>query len=159
MNEAVVVDASMAVMWATPEEYSEKALTMAAQWAQAGVHFIAPCLLVAEVTNALYRRTLRGELDLATAQAALDIVLAFNIELREEPGLPARAMALASELRQPTTYDCHYLALAEKYRCELWTGDRRFFHTVRRSFPTVRWIGEGTDRVSRLRPRVPEEQS
>ncbi len=159
MNAAVVVDASLAVMWATPEEHTEKALTMAAQWAETGVHLIAPCLLVAEVTNALYRRTLRGELNLATAQAALDIVLAFSIELHEEPGLPARAMALASELRQPTTYDCHYLALAEKYRCELWTGDRRFFHAVRRSVLSVRWIGEGPHRASRLRPSVPEEQS
>ncbi len=159
MTAAVVVDASLVVMWATPEEYTHEALTMADRWAQASVRLIAPCLLVAEVTNALYRRTLREELDLSTAQAALDVVLAFSIELHEEPGLPARAMALADEFRQPTTYDCHYLALAEKYRCELWTGDRRFFNAVRRSVPTVRWIGEGRPRSSLLRPGESEERS
>ncbi len=157
MTGAVVIDASLAVMWASPEELTEEALTLATQWAQASVRFLAPCLLVAEVTNALYRRTLRKELDLSTAQAALNVILAFSIELLEEPGLPARAMALAAELRQPTTYDCHYLALAEKYRCELWTGDRRFFNAVRRSVPTVRWVGEAKRRSSLLRPSGPEE--
>lgn len=141
MNAAAVVDASLAVMWAVPEPNSERALALASRWAEKGTRLLAPCLLLAEVTNALHKRIIRRELDHAAAQAALRIVLRFAIEIREEPGLPARALELAHRLGRPTTYDCHYLALAERHRCELWTGDQRFFNAVKGSMPIVRWIG------------------
>lgn len=141
MSGTVVIDASLAAMWAVPEPYSGQAIARAEQWAQTGTRLLAPCLLLAEVTNALYKRIVRGELDLPTAQTALEIILAFSIEIREEPGLQARAMALAHQLRRPTTYDCHYLALAEQYQCELWTGDQRFYNAVRHMIPWVKWIG------------------
>jgi len=139
--DAVVVDASLAAMLALPEPHSARALTLAEQWGQDEVRLLAPCLLVAEVTNALYKRMLRGELDLSTAEAALQVIFAFGVELREEPGLPARALSLARDLRRLTTYDCHYLALAERYDCALWTGDRRFYNAVHRAEPRVKWIG------------------
>ncbi len=151
MSGIVVIDASLAAMWVIPEKYSEGALTLATRWAQTGTRLVAPCLLLAEVTNALYRRTVRGELDSSTAQAALGLILAFSIDLREEPGVPARAMALAHQLRRPTTYDSHYLALAERYRCELWTGDQRFYNSVKRSMPAVKWIGEQLPSLRDLR--------
>jgi predicted nucleic acid-binding protein len=93
------------------------------------------------VTNALYKRIVRGEVDLDTAQAALAIVLGFGIEIREEPGLQSQAMTLAQQLRRPSTYDCQYLALAEYHGCEFWTGDQRFYNAVKRTFPRVKWIG------------------
>lgn len=69
------------------------------------------------------------------------IVLGFAIELVEEVGLPERAIEIAHQLAQPTTYDSHYLALAEARDCELWTGDRRFFTAVHDAVPRVRWVG------------------
>ena len=141
MRKFVVVDASLAVTWAVPERYSEQALSLADRWARRGTRLFAPCLLLPEVTNALSKRVVRGELNLDTAQAALRIVLGFAIEVREEPGLQARAMALAHQLGRPSIYDCQYLALAEYHRCEFWTGDQRFYNAVKRSFPRVKWIG------------------
>ncbi len=72
---------------------------------------------------------------------AFHIVLDFGIELREEPGLHSEAMELAHPLKRPNTYDCHYLALSEIHQCPLWTGDERFYHSVKNSFPQVQWIG------------------
>jgi predicted nucleic acid-binding protein len=141
MRKVVVVDASLAVAWAVPERYSQHALRLAGRWARRGTRLFAPCLLLPEVTNALYKRIVRGELNLDTAQAALRIVLGFAIEIREEPGLQARAMALAHRLGRPSAYDCQYLALAEHHRCEFWTGDQRFFNAVKRTVPRVKWIG------------------
>jgi predicted nucleic acid-binding protein len=140
MPAAVVIDASLAAMWAIPEPHTEQALALASRWIEAGTRLLAPCLLIAELTNALYKRVVREEMDLPTAQAALDIVLRFSIDVQERPGLGARAMALAQRLRRPTTYDCHYLALAEHYGCELWTGDERFFNAVHRQIPWIRWV-------------------
>ena len=140
-TEAAVVDASLAAMWALPEPHSAEALARAEQWGQDDVHLLAPCLLIAEPTNALYKRVLRNEMDLPAAVAALGVIFGFGVELREEPGLAARALSLAAQLRGPTTYDCHYLALAEKYDCALWTGDQRFYNAVHQVEPRVRWIG------------------
>jgi predicted nucleic acid-binding protein len=118
------------------------ALALASRWAQEGARLRAPCLLLAEVTNALYKRVVRGEMDVDTAQAALAVILAFGIEIREEPGMQRRAMALAHQLKRPTTYDCQYLALAAHYQCDLWTGDERFFNAVHRAQPRVKWVGQ-----------------
>jgi predicted nucleic acid-binding protein len=137
----VVVDASLAAMWALPEAGSPKALALAEHWENEAAQMLAPCLLLAEVTNALYKRILRGEMDVPMAQTALDVILAFDIEMREEPGLAARALVLAQELQRPTTYDCHYLALAEALDCPLWTGDERFYNAVHRAHPRVNWVG------------------
>lgn len=142
MNGRVVIDASLATMWAVSEPYSERALSLAGQWEEQAIRLLTPCLMLAEASNALYKRILRGEMTLAAAQAALDVILGFGVEICEEPGLQARAMALARELRRPTTYDCQYLALAEHYECELWTGDKRFYNAVRRTFRWVKWVGE-----------------
>ena len=128
-------------MWAVSEPYTTQALALAERWGREGIRLLAPCLLLAEVTNALYKRVLRGEMSLPTAQAALEVVLSFDIELREEPGLARRALSLASRLQRATTYDCHYLALAEHHDCPLWTGDRRFYNAIHRAQPRVQWVG------------------
>ncbi len=144
MSKIVVIDASLAAMWAVPEVYSNQALALANQWAQEHTRLIAPCLMLTEATNAFYKRVVRREMDLATSVAALNVVLEFGIEIREEPGLHSRAMELSHQLRRPTTYDCHYLALAEIHNCELWTGDERFYNSVKQKMHHVRWIGSYT---------------
>lgn len=137
----VVVDASLAAMWVVPEKFTPQALALAEEWAQNDVLLIAPCLILVELTNAFYKRVLRKEIDLPAAISALNLVMDFGIELREEPGLHVLAMKLAHKLKRPSTYDCHYLALAEAFQCSLWTGDEKFFNSARRDFPRVKWVG------------------
>ncbi|MFB0521355.1 MAG: type II toxin-antitoxin system VapC family toxin [Desulfatiglandales bacterium] len=141
MSKIVVIDASLAAMWALPEVHSNQALALANQWAQEDTRLIAPCLMLTEITNAFYKRVVRREVDLATGIAALHVVLEFGIEIREEPGLHSRAMELSHQLKRPATYDCHYLALAELHNCELWTGDERFYNSVKETMNQVKWIG------------------
>ena len=141
MKKVVVIDASLAAMWAIPEFFTPQALDLADQWVQEDILLIAPCLILVEVTNAFYKRVVRKEIDLSTAITALRVVMEFGIEIREEPGLHTQAMKLAHQLKRPTTYDCHYLALAELYHCALWTGDERFYNSVRKTYPQVNWIG------------------
>lgn len=141
MSKIVVIDASLAAMWAVPETYSNQALVLANQWAQEHARLIAPCLMLTEVTNAFYKRVARREMELDTGIAALHVVLEFGIEIHEEPGLHSRAMELSHQLKRPTTYDCHYLALAEIRNCELWTGDERFYNSVKETMHQVKWIG------------------
>jgi len=141
VRKVFVIDASLAAMWAIPEVFTPQALALADRWVQDDILLIAPCLILVEVTNAFFRRVVRGEIDLPAAIAALHVVMEFGIEIREEPGLHSQAMKLAHQLKRPTTYDCHYLALAEIYDCPLWTGDERFYNSVRKAYPQVNWIG------------------
>lgn len=139
-GQAAVVDASLVAMWVLPEPYSPLALALAADWARTDVQIIAPSFMMAEVASALYKRVRSGELSLAQAQEALDVVVGFGVRLEEEPELHHRALALAHQLDRPTPYDAHYLALAELRGCEAWTGDERLYNAVRSRLPWVRWI-------------------
>ena len=141
MENAAVIDASLAAMWVIPEEYSSSALALTEQWGRTNTHLIAPCLMMTEVTNALYKRVIRGETDLLTTLKALEIIMEFNIEIREEPGLHVRAMELSDRLKMTNTYDCHYLALAEMISCPFWTGDKKFYNAASKTFPQIKWIG------------------
>ena len=141
MERYVVIDGSLAVMWAVPESYSEQALRLAELWGKEDTGLLAPCLLLTEATNALYKRVIRKEMDLPQAQEALEVIMAFGIEIQEEGGLHSRALELSLQLGQPATYDAHYLALALLHNCLLWTGDRRFYNSARKSFPQVHWVG------------------
>jgi predicted nucleic acid-binding protein len=95
-----------------------------------------------EATNALYKRVVRRVMDLSQAQEALEVIMAFGIEIYEEGGLHHRALGLSRQLGQPAAYDAHYLALAIIEDCPLWTGDKRFYHAARKSYPQVHWVGE-----------------
>ena len=140
-TQEVVVDASLVAMWVLPEPLTASALALATDWARVNVQAIAPCFMLAEVTSAIYKRVRRGELDLPSADEALDIVLGFGVRLTEEPDLHRRALGLAYHNDRPSPYDAHYLALAERHHCELWTGDERLYNAVRQRIPWIRWIG------------------
>lgn len=146
-ERVAVIDASLAAKWAIPEPGSDLALALATRWAKQRTRLVAPGLILPEIANAVYKRILRGEIDLATAREAIRIVLQFGIEIREEPGVPSRALELAHDLKRPTVYDCYYLALAEIYHCEVWTGDQRLYNAVRERLPWVNWIGAYTNSV------------
>ena len=53
MERYVVIDASLAVMWAVPESHSEQALRLAELWGKEDTGLLAPCLLLTEAANAL----------------------------------------------------------------------------------------------------------
>lgn len=137
----VVVDASLVAMWVLPEPHSPRALALATDWARADTEAVAPHLMLAEVTSALYKRVRRGELSLAQAEEALEVVLGFGVRLEGQPELHQRAIALAHHLNLPTPYDAHYLALGELHECEVWTGDVKLYNAVRGRLSWVRWVG------------------
>jgi predicted nucleic acid-binding protein len=95
------------------------------QLVQSDGDLIAPSLLHYEVANALHHQQ---RLSLVTAELAalqLDRCLRLPIELHGDARLHSRALKIAHEHHLPTTYDAHYVALAERFRAPLWTCDRR----------------------------------
>lgn len=137
----VVADASLVGMWVLAEPFSKSAIALSRDWLRLGIEVISPCFMLAEVTNAIYKRACRGDITYLQAETALDVILSFGIRLQEEPDLHRQALALAARLNRPTTYDAHYLALGQLRRCEVWTGDERLFNAVGTQVPWLRWIG------------------
>ncbi|CAD7783931.1 MAG: hypothetical protein KCCBMMGE_02340 [Candidatus Methanoperedenaceae archaeon GB37] len=52
------------------------------------------------------------------------------------------ALKLAKSFSLPTTYDAHYLALAERLGAEFWTTDKRLVRTVQKVISWVRLLKE-----------------
>jgi predicted nucleic acid-binding protein len=113
-----VVDASVAAKWLAPEPDSP--------WAEALLddELIVPDLLFAEVANILWKKQLRGDMDIAATQMGARWLLQVPLEVHDSAGLLADALDLALQLRHPA-YDCFYLALAQRVDAPLVTADRR----------------------------------
>jgi len=85
------------------------------KWYEDGRSVVAPSLLYCEITNALHRYVVHGEL-LPEASALLELALKLDINLYGDDDLHRRALNLAKRFSLPATYDAHYLALAERLR-------------------------------------------
>ena len=142
MNGSVVVDASLAFKWLVEEEYSGEAVALSMTWASQGIRTAAPHFMPVEVTNALHRRVVRNELSVGEAAELIGTLMASGIQLHSSVNVYARALELASDLRQRAVYDAHYLALADALDCEMWTADEKFFKAASAVAGNVRWIGE-----------------
>jgi predicted nucleic acid-binding protein len=144
MRNAVVVDTSVVVKWVLDEPDSKIAVALLTEWTDKEIAILAPALLAYEITNVLYRRVRGDEMSLAKAKQTLAKVILSELELdfSQDPALSTQAMELAHRFNLPATYDAHYLALAQRERCDLWTADTRMWRVVRGELPWVRWIGD-----------------
>jgi predicted nucleic acid-binding protein len=115
-----VIDASIAVKWVIPEVLSEQADRIR----DSDDDVLAPDLLLVEVANALWRKTVAREITPREADTALGLVRRSGIDLHPTEALLPRAMDLARRLSHPV-YDCVYLALAERERARFVTADQR----------------------------------
>ena len=97
-------------------------------------------LLYYEVTNALHRYVVHGELFAEEASELLKLALKLDIDLYGDTDLHRRALNLAESLSLPATYDAHYLALAERLGAEFWTADKRLVRSVQKVMPWVRLL-------------------
>lgn len=144
----VCVDSSIALKWVLMENGSEEAERLLARWLQERCEMVAPAHFFVEISSVLRQRTLRTGSDHLDPSEALDALLALldaNVTIRSSQAeLHCRALSLAAELGLPTTYDAHYLALAESQGCDFWTADERLYRAVRERLPWVRILGESS---------------
>ena len=125
-----IPDASLAVKWIAPEDDSEHAVALLAEWTRRDETIVAPTLIRYEVTNILRKKMRREGLSAANAAVLLERFLALPIALPPDPDWLAAqlhhdALELAARFDLPATYDAHYVALALALDCELWTADEK----------------------------------
>lgn len=144
MSNEVVVDTSVALKWVFDEPDTPKAQALLAEWNNKSIKIFAPSLLIYEVTNALYKKERKGEIDQARVQEAMNAMTFVGISYEFSPNfaISKQAVKLASRLGLPATYDAHYLVLAERKGCELWTADTRLWNTIRGKLAWLRWLDD-----------------
>ena len=122
-----VVDASVVVKWLVTEEWSDESSRLL----DAGPTLIAPELVFAEASNALWAMHRRGDLTRDDLTDATDLLrsapISVPVSMRR---LAAGAVRLAVDLGHPA-YDCYYLALAMQEQYPVVTADTRFHDRVR----------------------------
>jgi predicted nucleic acid-binding protein len=134
----LVVDASVAVKWFLVEPGRPEAMRLLDR----GQSLIAPELVVAEVTNAVWKRVTSNEIELEQVVGVPGALADMFAELPPITPLAARAFEIAMDLRHPA-YDCFYLALAEERDTQMVTADRRLLARLSGTSWAERAIGLG----------------
>lgn len=144
MGDTIIIDANIALKWVLNESDSNLAEALLIELNRKGIVMYAPALLTYEVTNILYQHVRKGTITLEKAKEAIKDVLStgLKVEFAQDTTLNIKALELAQRFNLPATYDAHYLALAEREQCELWTADRRLWNSIRGKLPWVRWLGD-----------------
>jgi predicted nucleic acid-binding protein len=143
MKNIVVVDANIALKWVLSESDSSVASNLLASWLKNGITIMAPALLAYEATNTLYRNMRSGKITSSVAVDGLNLILKIvKLDFSYDPIINIQAMKLAERFGQPASYDSHYLALAEREGCELWTDDTRMWRAIKGKLDWVRCLND-----------------
>lgn len=140
--ERLVIDSSVAIKWRLRDE-TELAQADAVQddFVAGQIALLVPTLFDYEIGNILKVAVTRNRLSAVDAVLALADFKAINIERHEFLPFQGRAFSLALQY-QRSVYDASYLALAEAYGLDFYTGDKRLYNAVNGVFPWVKWIGD-----------------
>jgi predicted nucleic acid-binding protein len=131
-----VLDASVAYKWEVPEPDSDKAIRLRDAF-RAGVHgLIAPDYFPLELAHALTKAERQGSILPGQAYPFWTTIVAAPPVLYPSFSLAPRAMAIANRMRIGF-YDCVYVALAERERCELVTADQKLVNNLQTRFPFI----------------------
>ena len=140
----MVIDANVAVWAVLPVLSPIDALELFAGWRQQRLRLLAPTLWLAECVSAIRGATHARMISLQQGQVAVEDIFALEVEPVPINAEHCRsAFDWATRLGQARAYDGFYLALAERLRTELWTGDRRLTNAARQmGVGWVHWVGE-----------------
>jgi predicted nucleic acid-binding protein len=127
-----VVDANVVLKALLAEPGSAPADALIASHLDGTSSLLAPDLIVAEVANALWKRSVqRQQLTMSEAQGVFDDFLALGIFLHSSSTLAESALRIAIKERHPA-YDCFYVALAEQSACPFITADEKLRAKLKR---------------------------
>jgi predicted nucleic acid-binding protein len=121
----LVVDSSVVIKWFVPEVHTDDAL----RYLGPDLERHAPELLLAEVSNILWKKVGRGDLTAVGAETIAQGIgqADVNIHTMRSLFIPGLRFALTTGR---TGYDSIYLALADSLSTRVVTADRRFYSAL-----------------------------
>ena len=135
-----VLDANVVVKWFIPEVNSDKADRLLADFRGHRLDIIAPDILVAEVGNTLWARSVRRkDFSVADAAASYTDFLDLGLPLHSSAAIAEDALSIATAEQHPL-YDTLYISLALKRRCEFVTADESLVNKLGSRFPHIKLL-------------------
>jgi len=129
---SVVVDSNLVAALLLPLPNRPLVRAKRAAWIAAGERLVAPALMEYEVCSTLRKVAVAGWVaaeklpGLIVQMRRLDIqVIPPTVELH------TAALRWAERLGRARTYDAQYMAVAEEFRADFWTGDVKLFNRAR----------------------------
>jgi len=137
-----VLDASVALKWQFQDEEATRASTaLLGDFIDGKIDLVSLTLFPYEIVNAINVAINRKRIEEAIGYRALTYLTSLGIELRSFNELIEATFTLARKYSL-SPYDCAYMALAEKEKCDFFTGDKRLFNSIKNFFSLVKWIGD-----------------
>jgi predicted nucleic acid-binding protein len=136
----LVVDSSVVIKWFVPEVHSADAL----RYPDPDLDRDAPELLLAEMSNILWKKVGRGELTPAEADKIAEDLEQADINIQTMASLFRPGLSIARATGR-SAYDSIYLALADSLSTRLVTADRRLYIALQGG-PYARlvlWVEDG----------------
>ena len=133
----IVVDASVAIKWFLTENLNQEA----DRFLHDNYVLIAPNFLLLEVSNIVWKKTMRSEIEGKDFAFIIGSLKSFMSVLHPIEPFLFLAQQLAFQLRHPV-YDCLYLATAMMNKTRVITADRKFYNRVADSeySESIAWI-------------------
>lgn len=141
-SASVCVDANVVVWSLVPSPMSDQAERLLEEVSARGLTLVAPALLAFEVTSVLRRLVYMQALTSAEGEEAFETFSRLPVRLSQRKGLFPLSWQLAKQFNRPRAYDTSYLAVAQMYRCDLWTADEKLYNAVKTKLSWVKWLGD-----------------
>jgi predicted nucleic acid-binding protein len=134
-----VLDSSVGFKALVPEALSDKAGLLVQDYKNAIYELLAPDVYATEVTHALTRAERQNRI--TPSQGSILFTDLTNSLPKLVPSLLLlpRAYEVSSQMRIGV-YDCLYVALAEREKCELATADDRLVKSLQGQFPFIKHL-------------------
>jgi predicted nucleic acid-binding protein len=135
-----VLDSNVVIKWFIPEVYSDKADRLLADFRNHRLDIIAPDILVAEVGNTLWKRSVKiKDISLADAAASYTDFLDLDVPVYSSAAIAEDALNIATSEQHPL-YDTLYISLALKRKCEFVTADETMANKLGQRFPLIKLL-------------------
>ena len=137
-----VVDASVALKFQFQDEEATGAATLLlGDYVEGKIDLIAPTLLPYEIVSAIHVAINRKRIEETVGYKAVSYLVSLGISLHPFDELIETTFSLARK-HGLSPYDCCYLALAERRKCDFITGDRRLYNSCQSKIRRVKWVGD-----------------
>ncbi len=135
-----VLDANVVVKWFIPEVDSDKADRLLADFRGHRLDIIAPDILVAEVGNTLWKRSVKTR-DISPTDAATSYTdfLDLDVPVHSSAAIAEDALSIANSEQHPL-YDMLYISLAMRRGCEFITADESLVNKLGARFPVIKLL-------------------
>jgi predicted nucleic acid-binding protein len=135
-----VLDANVVVKWFIPEIDSDKADRLLADFRSHRLDIICPDVLVSEVGNTLWKRSVKiKDISVGDAASSYTDFLDLDVPLHSSTTIAEDALGIGISEQHPL-YDTLYISLALKQGCEFITADDRLVNKLGRRYPLIRLL-------------------